>query len=83
MHVGMKHAWLGQACADQCMQTRQLQKYNHIGLTLDWQASQLENQARKFLLINYSMLTVALIHVFKQPTILKYECLFHHVNKLS
>ena len=36
MQVEMKHAWLSQACADQCMQTRQLQKYNHIGLTLDW-----------------------------------------------
>jgi len=29
------------------------------------------------------MLTVALIHVFKQPTIIKYKCLFHPVNKLS
>ena len=28
-------------------------------------------------------LTVALIHKFKQPTIIKYKCLFHPVNKLS
>ena len=81
MHVGMKHAWLSQACADQCMQTRQLRNYNYIRFDSGLIGFSARKSGKK---VSFnSMFTVALIYVLKQPTIIKYKCLFHPVNKLS
>ena len=83
MHVGMKHAWMSQACADQCMQTWQLWNYNYIRFDSGLIGFSAGKSGKK-VSFNSNLFTVALIiHVFKQPTIIKYKCIFHPVNKLS